>query len=47
MWFTTKCKTKAGKVYDLGLFKFPPKHDHARNGSCDECLVINAWTERL
>lgn len=44
MWFTTKVKTKDNFIYDLGELEYPPKHDH-KGGMCNECQVINAWTE--
>jgi hypothetical protein len=45
--FTTKVKTRDGKIFDLGEFKFPPKHDHKGGGSCEGCLVANAYTEEI
>jgi hypothetical protein len=38
--YTTFVMTRDGKVYDLGLFQFPPRHHDC---VCDKCFVINAW----
>jgi len=45
--YTTLIKTKDGKVYDLGKLEYRPIHKHQGNTMCDECHVINAWTERI
>jgi len=46
IYYTTKCKTKDGEVFDLGEIEYPPKHDH-KGGLCPSCDVINAWTEKI
>lgn len=40
---TTYVQTRDGKVYDLGKFQHPPKHQHPGFGVCPECAVKNAW----
>jgi hypothetical protein len=43
--WTTKVKTKDGQIYDLGKLQTAPFHE--RSCQCDECNVINAWTEKV
>ena len=47
--FTTKVKTLAGKVFDLGKFEFPPKNcpGHKDEVTCPKCLIVNAWPEEI
>ena len=42
--YTTYVKAGDGEVYDLGKGEHVPFHNHARGGSCNGCLTINAWT---
>ncbi len=45
--YTTMVKTQDGKIYDLGDKEYSPTHYHPGNYPCDECFVVNAWTERV
>ena len=42
-------KTANGKIYDLSKHEYPPSKcpNHSEELSCDKCLVINAWPERV
>lgn len=45
--YSTFIKTKDGKVYDLGKLEYTPRHNHSGNTLCDQCQVINAWTDKV
>lgn len=38
---TTFVKTRDGRIYDLGLREYPPRHDDC---GCAKCAIVNAWT---
>ena len=45
--YTTKVKTQDGRIYDLGEREYPPTHHHPGEAPCQECFVVNAWTEKV
>ena len=44
--YTTKVKTKDGKVYNIGERQYVPYHNHPREATCPGCQVVNAWMEK-
>lgn len=45
--YTTKIQTQDGRIYDLDKREYPPTHYHPGNVPCQECLPVNAWTEKI